>query len=198
MTPDESVTTALHLLRGGDAEAARFLWTRYFPRMVEKARGHLAGLNRAAADEEDVAQLAFQNFCEAVQAGRIPDLADRHDLWRSLMVLTAGKAVEQRRHQTREKRGGGAVAAEAGFLEELAGREPDPAFTALVAEQCGRLLRILDDPLLQQIAVRKMEGFTNEEIADRIRLSPRTVRRQLAMIRKTWERETHAAGEVPE
>ena len=42
---------------------------------------------------------------------------------------------------------------------------------------------------LQQVALWKLEGYTNEEIAGPSMLdcAPRTVERKLAVIRRTWE-----------
>lgn len=55
-------------------------------------------------------------------------------------------------------------------------------------EALGRLLGMLDDGL-RQIAVLKLEGRTNEEIASRIDRSPTTVERRLRLIRDTWKEE---------
>lgn len=194
-TPEDgsppSVTTHLEVMLDGDPAAAQFLWSRYFPKMVEHARGHLRGLQRAMSDEEDIALLAFQNFYEAATAGRVPDLNDRNDLWRALMVFTFAKAVELRRYEGRQKRGGGNTPAGGDhLLAAVAGPEADPAFAAMVGEQCRHLLGQLPDPQSRRIAVLKMEGRTNEEIAAALGVSARTVRRQLALIRKTWEDQT--------
>jgi DNA-directed RNA polymerase specialized sigma24 family protein len=58
-----------------------------------------------------------------------------------------------------------------------------------VAEECRRLLAALGDGDLQRAAVRKMEGYTVEEIAAEPGRVPRTVKRWLRLIRRTWERE---------
>jgi DNA-directed RNA polymerase specialized sigma24 family protein len=47
---------------------------------------------------------------------------------------------------------------------------------------------MLDDGL-RQIAVLKLEGRTNEEIASRIDRSPTTVERRLRLIRDMWKEE---------
>ncbi len=60
------------------------------------------------------------------------------------------------------------------------GDEPTPEFAAQVAEQCRLLFDKLDDPLLQVIAHWNMEGFNNEEIAERLGRNVRTVERKLA------------------
>src|SRR5436190_81378 len=40
---------------------------------------------------------------------------------------------------------------------------------------------------LRAVALAKMEGYTNEEVAARLGCVPRTVERKLRMIRKAWE-----------
>jgi DNA-directed RNA polymerase specialized sigma24 family protein len=190
---DPSITSWIGLLKTGQASAAQKLWEHFFPRLVELARDKLRGLSRRERDEEDVALSAFHAFCRAATDGRIPQLSNREDLWRALVLITSGKAVDQRRHQLAQKRAGSAQAAgtpaqdELALLEEVIGSEPDPAFAALVAEQCQLLLNRLEDDELRQIALLKLEGYTNEETAERQRCSVRTVKRRLALIRRTWE-----------
>ena len=67
--------------------------------------------------------------------------------------------------------------------------EPDPAFAVEVAEACERLLQRLDDAGLRSLAIWKMEGYTNEEIAARLGCVPRTVERKLRVIRTLWKQE---------
>jgi DNA-directed RNA polymerase specialized sigma24 family protein len=59
----------------------------------------------------------------------------------------------------------------------------------MMAEECQRLLERLADPGLEALAAAKMEGCTNEEIAQRFRCSVRTIERRLRLIRKKWEDE---------
>jgi hypothetical protein len=75
--PDQgSVTQWLDLLKGGDEDAARFLWERYFRRIVGLARLELCGSPPRAANEEDVAISAFDRLCKGVKAGCFPNLLD--------------------------------------------------------------------------------------------------------------------------
>jgi DNA-directed RNA polymerase specialized sigma24 family protein len=59
----------------------------------------------------------------------------------------------------------------------------------MMVEERQRLLELLDDPDLEALAVAKMEGYTNEEIAERFGCSVRTVERRLRLIRKKWQQE---------
>jgi DNA-directed RNA polymerase specialized sigma24 family protein len=51
------------------------------------------------------------------------------------------------------------------------------------------LLDLLNDSELRQIAVWKMEGYTSDEIAQKLQCVTRTVERKLRLIRKLWEAE---------
>jgi DNA-directed RNA polymerase specialized sigma24 family protein len=197
---DPSITTWIGLLKAGQDDAAQQLWEQYFPRLVELARDKLRGLSRRETDEEDVALSAFHAFYRAAIDGRIPQLNNREDLWRTLVLITSGKAVDQRRYQLAQKRAaspqevGTTAQDELNLLQEVIGNEPDPGFAALVAEQCQLLLSRLEDEELRQIAVYRLEGYSNEEIAERQNCSVRTVKRRLALIRRTWEAVAGASG----
>jgi DNA-directed RNA polymerase specialized sigma24 family protein len=126
-------------------------------------------------------------------------LDDRDDLWQVLFMITTCKAAALARHEGRAKRGGGRVvqasAAGAGngsavdVLAGLAADGPTPEEAAQVSEQCGRLLSRLRDGKLQQLAIWKLEGYTNAEIAGKLGKSVPTVERKLKRIRDSWERE---------
>src|SRR5262245_19519036 len=174
MNPEGSVTQWLGQAQAGDPAAAQQLWERYFGRLVALARVKLQGAQRGMADEEDVALSAFDSFYRGAQQGRFPQLNDRDNLWRLLVVITARKAANLKRDAGRQKRGGRAEAEAAprepdAELEAVLSHEPSPEFAAQVAEECQRLLSGLGDELLRTVALAKMEGYTNEEIAQQLR-----------------------------
>jgi DNA-directed RNA polymerase specialized sigma24 family protein len=189
MSSAGSVTYWIDRLQAGDAEAARMLWERYFHRLVGLARKKLQDTPFRSADE-DVALGAFDSFCRGAQEGRFPDLSSRDNLWGLLVTITARKASHLIEHEMRQKRLAGPAD---GNIDEIMSREPDPAFAALVADEFQRLLGRLEDPVLHAIALWKMEGFTNQEIATRLssvrRAGMRTVQRKVDLIRKTWQAE---------
>ena len=132
---------------------------------------------------------AFDSFCRDAASGRLPRLDDRDDLWRVLLLITGQKALDLVRRESAAKRGG-KPGAETFDVEAVAGAEPTPEFAALVAEEFRRLIEMLPDADLRALAVWKMEGHSNDEIATRWRCVPRTVERRLKVIRSLW------AGEV--
>jgi DNA-directed RNA polymerase specialized sigma24 family protein len=199
--PDGSVTRWIgDLVANADPDsAAQNLWGRYFDRLVHLARARLQAVPRRVADEEDVALSAFDSFCRGAAAGRFPRLGGRDDLWRILITITSNKAYDQWLRESRKRRGAGRVVGEEalvgpdpdarGGLDQVMGREPTPDFAAQVADECGRLLAGLRDDTLRQIALLRMEGYSNDQIASRIGCGVRTVERKLDLIRKAWERE---------
>jgi DNA-directed RNA polymerase specialized sigma24 family protein len=190
-----SVTRWLGDLKGGDSEAARELWRRYFGTLVRFARARLRNTSRAVSDEEDVALSAFDSFCAAAARGRFPELEDRHDLWRLLVTITARKAADEAERQRAQKRGGGRVVSEsilaAGkpggqFFDAIACPEPTPEFAAMLTEECRARLASLPEAIQRQIALLKMAGLSNQEVADRLGCGVRSVVRKLSLIRKLW------------
>jgi RNA polymerase sigma factor (sigma-70 family) len=200
MSSPGSVSQWLGLLKAGDARAAQRLWERFYTRLVNLARTKLGKLPRGPADEEDLALSAFNQFCLAAQRGRFPRLNDRSDLWEVLALLTERKALDHRRRERRQKRGGDKVRDEAWLecgakdadnelgLAALASQEPTPEFAALMAEEYRLLLQRLDDERLQAVAVAKMEGYSNEELAAKLGCSVSTIERKLQLIRRIWNR----------
>lgn len=187
MADPGSVSYWLTQLPAGNPAAAQQLWERYFQRLVGLARKRLHGAAIGGADEEDVALSAFYSFCRNAQDGRFPELADRDNLWQLLVTITARKACHLLRNARRHKRGGDREREETD-LELVVGREPSPEFTAQVVEEFHQLLDHLGDDLLRAIAMGKMEGCTNAEVAVRLGVAPRTIERKLQIIRGIWEK----------
>jgi DNA-directed RNA polymerase specialized sigma24 family protein len=182
-------------LQAGDPAAAQQLWERYFRRLVGLGRKRLQAVPRRVADEEDAALSAFDSFCRRAEQGRFPDLKDRDGLWALLVVLTARKAADLIKHLHRDRRGGGKVHGDSalrpadaggsgGGFAALEGDDPTPEEAAILAEEVETLLGRLRDPALRQLAVWKLEGYTNAEIANRQGWSLPTVGRRLAIIRR--------------
>lgn len=200
MSSGGSVTRWVTALKGGDPGAAQALWERYHRQLVALARERLRTARGRDADEEDVVQSAFHSFFQGVAKGRFPQLNDRDNLWRLLVVITARKALDQLAHEHSKRQGGGTVPGESRIysgrqewddaaIEQIVGAEPTPEFAAQVAEECQRLLDLLGDESLCQVAVWKMEGLTNDEVAERLDCSRRTVARKLDTIRIIWSKE---------
>jgi DNA-directed RNA polymerase specialized sigma24 family protein len=196
--PQEGATSLwIRGLKEGDDGAVQQLWRDYFERLVTLARAKLRGVPRRAADEEDAALSAFDSFCRNAREGRFPRLDNRDDLWHLLVTITARKAYDLAERERRQKRGAGQVRNDSALVDPdrgdsehgwaaIAGTEPSPEFAAQTLEEYRALLARLRDDELRSIAVWKMEGLTNEEIAGRLSCAVPTVERRLRLIRKTW------------
>jgi RNA polymerase sigma factor (sigma-70 family) len=181
---DPSVTRLIHAVQQGRASAVGSLLEVYFDRLVELARKRLQSLPGMAAYDEDVALRSFHSLCRHVRDPARPlVLAGRDDLWRLLATRTISRAIDLiRRHHPDQFAGEAA-------LEQLLSREPTPEDAAEMADECRRLLDLLDEPELRQIALWKVEGYTNEEIAAQLDCVPRTIERKVGRIRLQWRDE---------
>jgi DNA-directed RNA polymerase specialized sigma24 family protein len=180
-----SVSVWLGQVKAGDRQAFQQLWERYFAQLVALVRKRMRSSPARIVDEEDVALSAFNSFYNGIAHGRFPRLQDRDDLWQVLLLLTRQKAVNMGRHESRQKRGGGKVqhlsalanpeASSSEFLAEIIGVAPAADFAAEMVEECRRLLDGLKDDRLRELAISKMEGYSNEELAVRAGCSVATV-----------------------
>lgn len=187
----------LDRLQQGDESAVRELWDSVFPQLSGLAHRVLQKHRIRGADEQDVALSALKSFCLRAKAGRFPLLRDREGLWKLLVTITTRKAIDLIRSENNQIRGGGKVRGESVFVhpgdassargfEQVPDNQLTPAISALAAEQCERLLERLDDDSLRAVALYKLAGFTNEEIAEEMSCALRTVKRRLAYIRERW------------
>ena len=197
---EDDVSLWIQRLQNGDDRAPEIIWQKYFEKLVRLARRRLGELPKRAVDEEDVALSAMNSLFCGAQDGRFPKLDDRDDLWKILVTITARKAIKQQRRHLADKRGGGKVHGESIFgrrsdnpddlvgIDQVLGREPTPELADQVSESCQRLIELLNDETLEQIAFHKLEGYTNDEIAEKLDCATRTVERKLERIRDKWAR----------
>lgn len=190
-----SVTAWLSGLKRKESDATEQLWNRYFNELVQLAREKLGDGRRRVDDEEDVAASVLKSLY--LRADRFQKLEDRHDLWILLLTMTQRKCVDRIRYNLAQKRSGARTVGERELraemsdlkitkLDDLVSRMPDPETVVTMQEEFGRLLQLLRNEELRQIARWRMDGDSTEDIAGRIGLTSRSVRRKLELIRDTW------------
>ena len=180
----ESVTRLIRAAQRDHDSAVGPLLAVYFDRLVQLARQRLQNLPGMANYDEDLALRSFYSVYRRVRDPERPLRLDgRDDLWRLLATRTISRAIDLiRRHRP------GQVVSE-DDAQRLLTREPTPEEAAVTADECRRLLDLLGEPELRQIALWKVEGYTNEEIAARLDCVPRTVERKVRRIRLLWQQE---------
>lgn len=190
----DSISRWFDGLHAGDEVAVELLWRHYFPRLVGVARGRFGNAAGPAYDAEDAAQSAFAHVCRHIAAGGCERLRSRSELWALLVAATRNKVIDQTRRETAAKRGGDApiqslAAADSRFgLLEVVSPDPSPSGFLVLQESLDRLLDVLRDDTLRAIALALLEGETQQEIASRLQVSSRTIRRKVALIREDWEK----------
>jgi DNA-directed RNA polymerase specialized sigma24 family protein len=190
-----SVTRLIERLKNKDSQAPREIWQRFFERLLPLARARLQALPDRTVDEEDILVSVFDRFFRAAREERFAQLNDRDDLWQILLMLTDRGVAQQYRRSQAQKRGGGDVRL-LGDLAEADSRpcdtpdqEPGPEFVAAFNDHLSRALARLSDERTREVALLKLEGYENREIAQRLEISLSSVERKLRVIRQSWREE---------
>ena len=112
------------------------------------------------------------------------------------MVITSRKIANQFRYEHQQRRNANQTLTESilqrsdgssiGVLQSLPTQEPTPAFAAEVADMSEYLMSKLQESDLQKIVLLKLEGHTNEDVAEQLNITRRTVQRKLERIRRIW------------
>jgi RNA polymerase sigma factor (sigma-70 family) len=181
-----SVSFWIRQLQDGCEGAADAIWQRFHKRLLQIAARTLPDYVRREEDEEDVVNIAFHSFFRRLHNGSFPDLQNRNELWKLLSSITRRKATNLIRNKNRKKRANERVCHNPGPMDQYAGDSPTPDFVVMHRETIEHLLSMLDEGL-REIALYRLDGCTNQEIAAAIRRSVPTVERRLRLIRQKWE-----------
>jgi RNA polymerase sigma-70 factor (ECF subfamily) len=193
MTPTrDSFHEFMERLRQGEAVAGE-IFRRFAVRLLALARGRFAGPFKHKVDAEDVVQSAYKSFFRRYGGASLA-LDGWDGLWGLLALITVRKCAERIAYHRAECRdlarevtaapGGEGTAP----WEEAIGREPTPSEEAVLSETVEQLFAGLDGderPILEL----SLQGYTTQEISQRLGTPERTVRRLRERIRKRLERE---------
>jgi len=194
---EQSVTGWLADLRHGGNTVTVKVWDRYFQKLVRLAQNHLRNAETRVEDEEDVALSVLQSLCAGAVDNRFQQVGNRQELWVLLATMTHRKCVNRIRRNVAQKRGGGEVVGEADLtaadtsiggmtLDDLESAAPTAETLAVLQEDYEQLMNLLRNDEMRQVAQWRMEGHSTADIAQKLNLSERSVRRKLDLIRDTW------------
>lgn len=190
-TEPGSITQWLQRLHSGEADAAKEIWNRYYPRVVRLAALQLIKSDDRSIDEEDVAQSTFRTVYLAVMNGKYPDIEDRRDLWRLLLVSTLNRVRRHYRDRHTFKRSANELVTQDQSRRRLIMEISGPDAQAEMADLIETLFRRLDqeDPTgeLRQIALLKLEEHSASAIARRLKRRKNHVLQRIRLIRILWE-----------
>lgn len=200
-----SVTECLERVKQGESFAQLQIFERYCSALTALANGRLHR-GHVVADAEDVVSQVFYDFLMGATEGRFRKLEDRRDLWQLLLALTRRRMISQRRYDCAQKRSNpsaephlpttmsadsaierASVRPHEGTMQQsVVDLQPNPALATQLQEEFVVRLQQLDGDKLRSIAVQKLAGYSNQEIADKMDCSLRSVERKLSLIRRRW------------
>lgn len=178
-------------LRDGDQQACTNFWNSYGNQLQAVAQKQLSARLQRRVGSDDVVQSACRTFFRRISDGQF-DLPDADALWRLMCAITLTKARRAARDHSRQKRGMDAEqyldatsSVDGGRRFELAGGGETPFDAVEFSDQMDQLLASLS-PQECQVLDLKLQNHTNDEIAEMINCSERTVRRLTDKIRSRW------------
>jgi RNA polymerase sigma factor (sigma-70 family) len=188
--------------QSGSETAAQQLFDRYVERLLLLARWHISEKLRSRIDPEDVVQSVFRTFFVRVRNDHFSfDEAD--DLFKLLTRITLHKTLRQvafhraaRRNPEREQSKG---SQDQDGLLQILDTEPDPQTVVAFTDHLKNFL-VKFPPQDQQVIELRLQGYSSEEIAERLGTYDRKVRRVLERIhavalQEQSEREQHEQSE---
>jgi len=187
--PDDRLL--VDLCRQGDQKAASDLFNHYVNRLLPLARLRLSQRLASRVDPEDIVQSVFRTFFKRLKAGEF-EIQEHDDLCKLLVRITVHKTLRQVAFHRAGKRDFGMETAQGDGsrdqLVDLLGREPGPEVTVAFLNQLEHFLNRLR-PMEREILELRMQGCSNEEIATKLGIYDRKIRRVIERVRALAEQE---------
>lgn len=177
-------------LRTGDEQVLADFYQQHGATLRAIADKQLAPELRRRVSPSEVVQSAFRTFFRRAGEGRF-EFEDSEKLWSLMCAITLTKVREQVRYHRREKRDihreSDPDPAQEGYgLGVLQGRDMPPEIAVEFEDQFERLMEALDDEE-QQVVQMKLDDRTNDEVADALGVSERTVRRIMKRLQTRFQ-----------
>jgi DNA-directed RNA polymerase specialized sigma24 family protein len=184
-------SSLIRRVQDADDSAFRKFWQEWHDVLERYANGCYRGTTHIPRDGEGAVQSAMFSLWKGRMDRRF-EFDDESGLIRLLFTLVRRKVIKQSRLARTRRRGGGVTHVRL-ETEDNEGRAVDPVDSQLTPaelaetkDELHRLFSLLDDSILQRIAILKMEGHTDQAVADALKRSRAMVARKLALIRRIW------------
>jgi RNA polymerase sigma-70 factor (ECF subfamily) len=183
--------------QSGSETAAQQIFDKYVERLLVLARWHISEKLRSRIDPEDVVQSVFRTFFLRVRNDRFTfDEAD--DLFKLLTRITLHKTLRQvafhraaRRNPAREAAKGND---DQDQIMQILDTEPDPETVVAFTDQLKTFLTKFS-PQEQEIIEMRLQGYTSEDIAQKLGTYDRKVRRILERVHAVALQDNEEKGE---
>jgi RNA polymerase sigma-70 factor (ECF subfamily) len=184
------------LWRDGDEKACQELFDCYAEKLVSLARRRISQRLAGRVDPEDIVQSVFRTFFQRAQDGQF-DFADPDDLGKLLVRITVHKTLRQVAFHKAAKRnpsleiGQGAESQQS--WEEVLDAEPSPDEAVAFLDELENFLNRLR-PQDRKILEMRLQGWSNDEICQKLNIYDRKIRRVIERIRGLAEQEGLVSG----
>jgi RNA polymerase sigma-70 factor (ECF subfamily) len=196
MTTASEEQALIDLWRAGDEDAARQLVDRYIDRLLRLARHRISPKLGPRLDPEDIVQSVFRTFFHRLKDGQFV-FAHQDDLCKLLVRITLHKTLRQVAFHKAAKRDPSMETEQGEHHREqllaLLDNEPTPEAAVTFVDQLEHFLGQLR-PQEREILELRLQGYSNEEIAQRLGLYDRKIRRAIEHVRAIARKEGFTLG----
>ncbi len=174
-SPSPPITELLQHVAAGDRAAIDAVFTALYPDLKRIARARLR--QQGHGDGLQTTTLVHESFVRLVQASALR-LQDRRHFFAYAAKVMRNIIIDSAREQQAQRRGGGAEHVTLGGDEvaEIAGTDGDADLVRV--HDAVRALEALDPELAELVEMRYFGGYGDEEIAQLLGVTDRTVRRR--------------------
>ncbi len=181
----------LELCRAGSQDAAKQLFDRYVERLLALARRRISQRLSGRVDAEDCVQSALRTFFHRAKEGKFV-ITEQDDVAKLLMRITVHKTLRQVAFHQADKRDAGAEIGQGAQAqkrwEELLDGEPTGEHAVAFLDQLETFFNHLR-PQEREILELRLQGFSNDEISEKLGIYDRKIRRVFERIRSIAEAE---------
>ena len=171
-------------LQEGDEQAAQEVFNRFSSRLIALARSRLNQRVQQKAAPEDVTQSVFRSFFVRQADGQF-QLSGWDSLWSLLTRITIWKCGRVASlYDTGKRKSELEIPLDGSPAWEMIDREPNPREVACLTETLETLMDSLCTDVEREMVVLALQGYTRDEIGEKVGRTTRMVYRVLRRVRE--------------